>query len=425
MTEDPVFALALGLPPVCAVLLWLQARGKMPGGLDSRLCRDFLIIILALSLPFAACELYWRLTETLLLCLFLVLPILVCALAAVFFRFNRNRRTPAGPGRLLAGNVLVLLCLLSLTLPCGEVYYRFIYDETDWAAYTKVSARWGKKHYRLNRAGFRDSIEYAPRMQPGKRRISFLGDSFTVGHGVKDVEKRFANLIRRRHPGWEIQTLARNGNDTGAEVELLDKCATDGYQLDQVVLVYCLNDISDLPGEWKRTLADVSARVRRRPEICDSSYFLDILFHRLVVARAPEVRNYGRQIEAGYRGVVWEEQRRRLQAVRDRVQSRGGRLLVVTFPFLDALGPEYPFQFAHDELAAWWKELGVPHLDLMPALKEFRPRALTVSAFDAHPNELAHSVAAEKIEGFLAEQIPPSKSTLDAGKASSPEGKAK
>jgi hypothetical protein len=45
---------------------------------------------------------------------------------------------------------------------------------------------------------------------------------------------------------------------------------------------------------------------------------------------------------------------------------------------------------------------GIPVHDLGPALLELRrPEELTVHPTDAHPNEIAHRLAAEEIERFL------------------------
>ena len=82
-----------------------------------------------------------------------------------------------------------------------------------------------------------------------------------------------------------------------------------------------------------------------------------------------------------------------------------GIALAVTFPFLNALGPDYSYQFVHDELNAFWREEKVPHLDLLPVFKAMRPAAVTVNPFDAHPNELANALAAERINAFLLEQM--------------------
>jgi hypothetical protein len=78
---------------------------------------------------------------------------------------------------------------------------------------------------------------------------------------------------------------------------------------------------------------------------------------------------------------------------------------VVTFPLLDALGPDYQYKFVHEELDRFWRELNVPHLDLLSVYKDLPPSKITVNRYDAHPNEYAHQLAAERIDEFLKKQL--------------------
>jgi lysophospholipase L1-like esterase len=333
---------------------------------------------------------------------------LVCGLALyLFVRYCQKSKTPAGWGRLLLGNTLVFIFLVSVAFLTGEAYYRFFCDTTDSLTYTKASQDWLRHYYRLNSAGFRDNIEYALAIEPGKRRVTFVGDSFTAGYGVKSVEDRFPNIIRRNHPEWEIHVLADMGYDTGDELEVMGKSLNEGYQADLVVLVYNLNDVSDILPEWKQALQQIAPEIKHRGWLQRNSYFVDTMYHRwkVAVSHDPYMKNYFDFVRNGYQGPVWESQKQRLIAFRNLVRSHGGRLLEVTFPFLHATGPNYQFQSAHDELNRFWTDLEVPHLDLLPVYKDLPPSKITVNRYDAHPNEQAHALAAEKIDQFLKEEM--------------------
>ncbi len=340
---------------------------------------------------------------------FLLMPPLAGALLALllYFRVARNRPQRAGWGRLLLANGLGLLAMLLLSFLGGEVYFRYLHDTTDSIAYTKVARQWLDRYCTYNAAGFRDNIQYSLEIEPGKRRVSFVGDSFTAGHGIKSVEDRFPNLVRAAHPEWEVHVLARFGLDTGMELTLLQQSAADGYKFDQVVLVYCLNDLADLFPEWRDALKRVMADAERGGWLRKHSFLLDTLYHRYQAARDPVLKNYYSFVKAGYRGELWEVQKQRLQAMRDLVQANGGRLLAVTFPFIHESGKDYEYAFVHEQLGQLWKELDVPHLDLMPVLKGHRPERLVVNAFDAHPNEFANQLVAKAIDEFLIAEMPP------------------
>lgn len=408
LTINPNQVAALVLAAILgnALMLWLwRVPPRDVRSWRHRLVTGCLLVTFPIVFFFAGWEMYWNRSDDVMLAVLLYLPVQAVFTAVIFFRYNRHCGSPPGWGRLLLGNLLVLLVPLALTLAVGEIYFRFFYDTTDSIAYTKVAERWIKRHYQHNKAKWRDNIEYSMERLPGKRRVSFVGDSFTAGHGIKDVEDRFSNRIRRLHLEWDIHVLAGNGLETGAHLGFLESYTSRGYQLDQVVLVYCLNDVNDLLAEWASTQADLTNRVAKRLLFYDSSYFLDIAYYRLVLGQISWIKSYFSYVKEGYRGEKWEEQKQRLRALHEVVSRNGGTLSVVTFPFLNALGPDYEYQFVHDELNEFWREENVPHLDLLPVFKGFTPAQLTVNPFDAHPNEFANELAAVAIDEFLRTQL--------------------
>jgi len=338
--------------------------------------------------------------ENLVLGLFLLLPVF----ALVALR-TLARRKSTGWQVTLAANLLVTVFLFSLIPLGGEVYYRFIFDSTDSLVYTKVGDRWMERYWHLNPEQLRDDVRCDPMILPGKRRVTFLGDSFTAGHGIKRIEDRFVNRIRQAHPEWEVHMLAVPGFDTWEETDILAFYLDRGYQLDEVVLVYCLNDVSDLMPGRKENLERINQLQAGRSWLVRNSFFLDMISHRVRALRDPFLNNYYGFVRDGYAGPVWEKQQERLRGLRQQVESKGGRLAVVTFPFLHALGPGYEYQSVHETLDRFWESNQVPHLDLLSVYRNLPPSQIVVSGLDPHPNEHAHALAAEAINQFLSGQM--------------------
>lgn len=333
---------------------------------------------------------------------FLPIAIGFCALR-LFGRLRRDA-APARWPSLLAGNVLLLAFLLSLLFLGFETYYRFICDRTDSMGNTLVAVAWSARHFQTNAAGFRDNVNYLPGLTPGKRRVTFVGDSFTAGYGLKSVEDRFVNQIRRRHPEWEVHAFAKPGLDTSTEVELLHNLTvSNGYALDQVVLVYQINDIGELMPGWVAGYKEMMADTFRNHWLSRNSYFVNLFYHRWQLQQNAYFRKYFDEVEAAYRGPLWETQKLGLNAFYNLTRLRGGRLLVVTFPYMDAATR---FKPAHDQLDRYWREHAVPHLDLLPVFSNLPPAQLVVNRHDAHPNEQAHKLAAAAMDEFLRRQIP-------------------
>lgn len=339
-------------------------------------------------------------TENLALLVFLVAPFMFIMFALTYIQEVKTQQGKRTVRSLVIGNTLVLLFLVSLCTLFGEIYFRFIYDSTDSFALCKTTDRWFKRHYIRNRTGFRDSYNYLPTLQGDQHRFSFVGDSFTAGHGIKNVEDRFANRIRSMRPDYEIHVLAECGFDSGKEIELIEFLPQSGYETDTVVLVYCLNDVADIHPKWNEVLDRIYDQTGPGP-IISSSYLFDTMYARWRIAQEPEIKNYYRFVKDGYEGEIWRQQQQRLKECRNNVSKRDVQLMVVTFPFLHELGADYPYESVHQKLTQFWDDLDVPHLDLLSTFRDLDSSMLVVSPWDAHPNEKAHELAAQAIAEFL------------------------
>jgi hypothetical protein len=336
---------------------------------------------------------------------FLFLPIVSGLLLVELAHYSRRRAQRRKWPVLVCANLLFFVFWASIAVLVLESYYRFWCDTTESFGLTRVTQRWFLRHYQNNRAGFRDSLEdYPLAITPGKRRLTFLGDSFTVGQGIPDVEDRFANRVRKRESGWEVQVMALNGYDTKEELALVEKMVAQRYQFDEVVLVYCLNDIADITPEWKATLNRIYG-TKGPGFLFTHSFFLNMYYYRFKAWRDPDISNYFHFVTKAYDGPIWNQQKTRLKTLRDMVEANGGHLSVVTFPFLDHLGPEYEFGSAHKKLDEFWAGLAVPHLDLLNVYNLHRDQNLTVNSHDAHPSLSAHALAADAIVGFLEKNV--------------------
>ena len=266
-------------------------------------------------------------------------PLLAWLAMAFFRRFVRGRDSAMSWPMLMAGNLLVFLLFTSVFFLGLETYYRFVYDESVGDNRTKVSRRWFERHWQTNTNGVRDNRAYALAKTAGTRRITFIGDSFTAGHGIKDVGERFVNRVRKALPDREVQSFAVLGWDTATELEGLESIFAMGYETDGVVLVYTANDISGLVPEWK----DVYFRWMKRPEslsfALDHSYFLDLYHYRFLRwwnSRNPDEDDFRSLIARAYDAdsPTWQEHEAKLTEFRDALLAHGVDFAVVTFPVM-------------------------------------------------------------------------------------------
>ena len=236
-----------------------------------------------------------------ILALYCVLP--VAALTTFVLCWRRARSTKRSGWLVAAGNVSLLVALLSVALLGGEIYYRFLVDSTDGFDLDLVTNRWLQRHYRFNNFDVRDDVDYADRIAPDRLRVTVLGDSYSNGHGLEDVSQRFVNVLRRRHPDWEIHLIGGDGWDTDRLGAGLDRWLARGYQLDRVVYVYCLNDISDLIERWQ--VAAQRLYSEQPGFFFSHSYVLNTWYYRLKASLDPDLSSYFDFIAEAYRGPEW------------------------------------------------------------------------------------------------------------------------
>src|SRR5262249_7492189 len=129
------------------------------------------------------------------------------------------------------------------------------------------------------------------------------------------------------------------------------------------------------------------------------------LYYRMNQFRRPEFRNYFSWLKDGYTGEIWARQRGRLNGVKAWCDEHQAKFAVVVFPFLVNFRKDYVFEDAHHALMDFCAEPKIPALDLLPAYRGVEGTSLVVGAFDAHPNEAAHRIAADAIWSNLLKDL--------------------
>ncbi len=292
-----------------------------------------------------------------------------------------------------------------------ELYFALIYDTSDSFNMTNVSQKWFKLHVEPQRRqlplsneekiDYRDDRDFPETVGLDQKHIVFLGDSFTFAQGVAEVKDRFSNRIRseldRSQPDrYLVSNLAEPGTDLVWGERVLELLYARRQKIDFAVYVLCLNDIESF---HKRHMAFYHELDLAKPQffLFRDTYFPNWMYFRLKQFTATDVRGYYGFVRDYYNGEPWLRMREKLDQVQKMCQTHGTDFRVVVFPFLHNLGPAYPFREVHRQIADHCRVAGIPVLDLEPALTRMSSKSLTVNRFDAHPNELAHRIAAEEI----------------------------
>jgi len=327
---------------------------------------------------------------------------------------RRVRRSPQTPGRTVrsrAVNFGLSCWIVAGLLTAFEFYFAAAVDRTDSMNITNVSQRWFKRHIEPQLKDlvitssvvrrYRDPREITRTAGPGQRRLLFMGDSFTFGHGVPRMEDRFSDvagraLERASQDRWICANLSHPGGDLFWVEETLQKLFSGGYQVDAVVYTLCLNDIEFFKPGQQRFYDELESQKPRFFLIRDT-YFLNNVYFRSRLFTRPEIRDYFAYVHDYYHGPPWEGMSRELARMHRLCSVRGVELRVAVFPFLHNLGSDYPFDDVHQLIVDFCRARDLPVLDLAPVLKPHAGEGLTVNPFDAHPNERAHHIVGEAI----------------------------
>lgn len=258
----------------------------------------------------------------------------------------------------------------------------------------------------INTWGYRGAER--PSAKPeGTLRIVALGDSFTLGYGVRDDETWPAQLeaaLAEQRDGTvggdsrqessrlvEVLNFGVADADTRAEVNYLEGYALS-FEPDLVLLALFLNDAGR---EATMTFLDPRKaplpRVRRHSFLANLS--LSELHRRRVGSRL--IDHYRAGFQENSPG--WRDVRTELRRAQGLCRSRGVAFVLLIYPILYQLERDYPFTGIHRTITDFARAEGIRCIDLLPVFAGRNERDLMVHPADPHPNATAHGLVVRQI----------------------------
>lgn len=275
----------------------------------------------------------------------------------------------------------------------------------------------------FNSRGVRDREEVCAPKRPGERRVVCIGDSVTLGWGVRE-EDAWPRLIEeplRRRADVRTVNCGFAGTFLPDEYFAGLQHRFHVFEPDVVVLTLCMNDLLAVNGGMAHMNEDALPDDGVRP------WWHLRMLHDLIRGPAmaawlnldPE-RDWTQELldlppdaafyeeNDGYR-TYWAGggPQQALLDTRDWCRQRGVKYGVVMWPLLQGLNVDefYPFAKMHDLVAAFCAEHEIPFLDLLPAFKGHNPTTLWVTPADLHGNDVAQRIACGPIAEFVAQLL--------------------
>ena len=145
----------------------------------------------------------------------------------------------------LVANAVTIIVPLLVVAIFLEIVFMYI-PQSHEGLLSKASQIWWEKYWSpVNSLGYRDK---EPNAGNGKKQVLVIGDSFAAGHGLKDAEERFSNILERKLGAdkYTVYNLGVSGADTRDEAKRLEAFPV---KPDIIILEYFPNDIEKVGRE--------------------------------------------------------------------------------------------------------------------------------------------------------------------------------
>lgn len=275
------------------------------------------------------------------------------------------------------------------------------YDRPQWSYFDEH----GAVEVAFNSLGFRD-LEFPIEKREGEFRVIAIGDSFTVGFGVRLEDTWVQRLERALAAGRDgpVEVINAGWTHGMTAAGYHPWLAKEGVRFapDLVVVGFCLNDMAMVPM--------VSYPAVRPADVAKDLGWLGSSRLLVEIVRGIRQRDeVGRRRDFGdlVRGdpAIWNDCQQGLRATRDVLAAHGVPLVVAIFPMLSDLRSEHnAFASLHGMVRTFCTAEGIRHVDLLPAFTGRDEQSLWVHATDQHPNDAGHAIIAEALFDYLQQQ---------------------
>jgi lysophospholipase L1-like esterase len=324
------------------------------------------------------------------------------------------RRAPAARLGRAAGNLVLLLGALVVSLVAGELALRAVFRDEPWARnLLRIPGPPNREH--SNSLGF-DEREFPLEKPPGIYRIAVLGDSLSVS---APRAERFGRVLADRlnaHPPsgvtFEALNFGRTGLDTDEETEVLRTSVWRAHP-DFVLLEWYVNDLENgNHAERPRPaplLSGESAPARWLRRATDRTLLSRMLEEEYGVLReglglTETYPAYMHRLFAEPDAPRWPEGSDALRAFVAECRAHHTPVAIALFPHLSAGLPAGAYEFAelHDQVLELCRQESVPCVDLRSTFAPYPDySSFWLHRFNAHPNARAHRLAGERLAEVL------------------------
>ncbi|MFD2569927.1 SGNH/GDSL hydrolase family protein [Spirosoma soli] len=326
-------------------------------------------------------NIYIRLAK---ICLLLLL--LIEVMRVFYYGVIKNDKAPKW-----LSNLATLLLPLSALLVLLEIGFMFI-SQSHEGGLTLASHIWFERYWKpITAEGYRD-VEHTDTL--GKKKVLVVGDSFTAGHGLKEEDERYSNVLGQKlgSQNYVVYNLGISGSDTRDEFKRLQEFKV---KPDVLVVQYFPNDIEKaakdnglLPAVSK-PYGDVPGFLR---VLFMNSYLLNFIYWQLPHTSEAPFSDYA--LKAYTTPAIINSHLRDLEQFVTYASERNIPLYVVMFPFSHNL--EKTAQYTRP-VVTFFRQHNVPVLEVGALIKDVDPNDRIVGRNDFHASAIVNQRVGEAL----------------------------
>lgn len=287
-------------------------------------------------------------------------------------------------------NIILGLVSVFFTLLLAEIFFGFVPRTTNYgkSLSTKV---WERYYWKNNADGFRDE-DFAQK-DSTKKRIAFIGDSFTAGQGIKNPADRYSDLIGAAlKDSFEFYNVAISGTNSESKADILYS-----LQIKPDILIYefFVDDIVDTRIRLDSVLPHSSPYKNLSPlaiDLIENSFLLNYLYWMYPHLTISDYKKY--LTDSYTKPAITTAHEKVIRNIITYAKAHNIQLVFLTIP----LPTEYEFSNLHTHaIEALVEDSGITNINITAALEPFPVEELIVNSSDMHLNEKGNQIIAKAI----------------------------
>lgn len=272
-----------------------------------------------------------------------------------------------------------------------ELIFFFI-PKSHFFGNTLASKNW-HSYYKnpINTYGFHD---YQPKNK--KNCILFVGDSFTQGHGIKNVKDRYSNKIEEYNHSFTCINIGKNGLDTKQEFStMINFISRSKIKPKIIVLQYFGNDIEGIAySKIKKKNNEPYAKLSKFSKvIIKGSYLINYLYW---LYPHEDYKPYLNYLKKAYSDpeIVKEHLSDLNKFIKYSAENKI-KLKVLIFPFL--VDFKLSDEIYENKIKSFFQSRKIETISVRQLVNKIKKNDLIVNKNDSHASILLNEIIAKKI----------------------------